>query len=88
MAEGLNLTRMGHYFVPQGEGAGPDGLPATFGSCQTAVVVGVNSHEDVTTVNLRGWTHEGEEFRHLEVATDADPRSASFHLSRDCPFGR
>lgn len=85
------LTRDGHYFVPDGGGTG---------MCQAAKIVKVWTPD---MVNLTGWDGNGDAFRHtsVPVLVDGDPergldlegvlrssKSASFHLSRSCPFGR
>lgn len=75
---------MGHYHVPGGETAGGEPI----GSCQTAVVVGVDL--DADTVNLVVWTHSGEDEKHLDVPAGNGRTSdaASFHLSMECPYKR
>jgi len=77
-AGGMTLTRMGHYHLPTG---------AEEGICQTAVVVFAN----VEDVNVVTWSREGVDQRRVGVPV-ADPRviraRATFHLSRDCPWGR
>lgn len=97
MEGNVNLVRLGHYFVPSGR-RDDDGLPT--GSCQTALVVGVN---DINNVNLRVWQHDGDDMirtavkvgdpvHFAQVAEDAlagaTPIAASFHLSGDCPWKR
>jgi hypothetical protein len=77
----MNLVRLGHYHIPD------SGADAGAGSCQTALVVRVWSE---SMVNLVVWTHEGNSVVHTSVRVHApsDSKSASFHLSGDCPYGR
>lgn len=97
MEGNVNLVRLGHYFVPSGRRS-DDGLPT--GSCQTALVVGINN---INNVNLRVWQHDGDDmirtsvevgdpahFAEGDASADetATPISASFHLSGDCPWKR
>ncbi len=82
------LTRDGHYFVPDGGGTG---------RCQAAKIVKVWSPD---MVNVVGWDGDGDQFKHTSVPVmhtyspeDVEKEfrastSASFHLSRACPFGR
>jgi hypothetical protein len=82
------LGRVGHYFTPRAGG----------GACQTAIVV--DAAEDVGTeadhhdeVNLAGWNQDGTPFsrtcvRVEQVLAAVDYDHASFHLTRDCPWGR
>ena len=82
----MNLTRLGHYHIPSGEGE--------TGSCQTALVVAVIKQDPIRSiVNLVVWEHDGDSQPHLGVPQD-DPfkgierHEATFHLSGECPFGR
>lgn len=80
----MNLVRLGHYHLPN-EGDG---------TCQTALVVGVVGGD----VNLKVWTHEGDEFTRMRVSVGLPEKTvaggaapaahASFHLSGDCPWGK
>ena len=89
MGEGIVLGRVGHYHNPGAR------------SCQTALVVLADpldaSHLDAPdgTVNLAVWQHDGEQFRREDVPVKAPNESlgeqgdvATFHLTRDCPWGR
>lgn len=72
------LGRVGHYF------------DAGNGSCSTALIVDAPSQE---TVNVAGWNQGGTAFSRTSVPVDATPdteadRANSFHLTRDCPWGR
>lgn len=80
------LGRVGHYHVPAGDSAG---------SCQTAIVAFVHDNGEGApslhlAVNVAGFEHDGEPFRRLDVpvAAPSSQPSASFHLTRDCPYGR
>lgn len=76
------LGRVGHYHVPDGDSAG---------SCQVAIVAHVHEGADGDElVNVAGFQHDGEPFRHLNVPVfRAEVSSkASFHTTRECPFGR
>lgn len=83
----MNLTRLGHYFVPTGSEVDADtGYPT--GSCQTALVVGIN---EGGSVNLACWQHDGDEFTrdNVDVGLPGEKGTgASFHLSLDCPWLR
>jgi hypothetical protein len=85
----MNLTRLGHFFHPHA--SGPD--KKLRGSCQTALVVGMNEKDN--EVNLAVWGKDGDTFRRLDVPVqDAGealhPRDGgdTFHLSMDCPWRR
>jgi hypothetical protein len=55
-------------------------------SCQTASIVYV--HPD-NTINVAGWTHEGDTFRREQVPVGPNESdSHEFHLNRACPWGR
>lgn len=78
------LGRVGHYHVPSGDGAG---------SCQVAIVAFVRpaGSDGAIRVDLAAFQHDGEPFRRVDVPvlvpeSAGDP--ASFHLTRDCPWGR
>ena len=76
------LGRVGHFHVPDGDGAG---------SCQVAIVAHVHPSADGgELVNVAGFQHDGEPFRHLDVPVYVEEgfAKASFHLTRDCPYGR
>lgn len=82
----MNIVQLGHYHTPSGAGEK--------GTCQTALVVGVVTDDPIrAVVNLKVWTHEGEEEKHLDVRQD-DPYNgiqrgaATFHLSGECPWLR
>ena len=81
--EDMVLGRIGHYFTPNSEGGG---------FCQTAIVVDVlpsPASDAPLRVNLAGWEHDGDPFRHLEVPVDVGALTgASFHLNRGCKWGR
>lgn len=90
----MNLVRLGHYHVPNGQF---DEGGYAEGSCQTALVVGVNSAK---SVNLVVWDHDGDtltreavpvddltRIKGEEGAEDAASR-ATFHLSAECPWKR
>jgi hypothetical protein len=83
--EGLVLGRIGHYF------------DASYGSCSTAIVV--DAAEDVGTeashtdmANVAAWNRDGMSFSRTSVPVNATPSiedtRSSFHLNRDCPWGR
>jgi hypothetical protein len=76
--EGLVLGRVGHYF------------DAGNGSCSTALVV--NVFEGDSLVNVTAWNHDGTPFSRTSVSLEAKPAiedtASSFHLNRDCPWGR
>lgn len=82
MSEGIVLARLGHYF------------DAGNGSCATAIVVNtdVSGELDIPVVTLRAWHHGGEEFGRTDVPVVAHPSTDdsnnTFHLTRDCPWGR
>lgn len=74
--DAIVLGRVGHYHVPSGSGAG---------SCQTALVVWSGG----SGVNLAVWTHDGDQTPRLDVpVSEVAAESATFHLTRDCPYGR
>lgn len=81
--EDIVLTRLGHYF------------DAGNGSCSTALVVEGPSGglDDQFFVNVTAWHHDGTPFNRTSVpvvkvvAAEAYHEN-SFHLSRDCPWGR
>lgn len=77
--EGIVLGRVGHYHVPNGE----DGF------CQTALVVD-GAGADGEVVNVVAWTHTGDPTPHIGLRVVQPPALgfASFHLTRDCPWGR
>lgn len=80
------LGRVGHYF------------DAGNGSCSTALVVGTfpeatGEGDLVTGVNVQAWHHGGEPFTRTSVPVVVviaaqDYHENSFHLTRDCPWGR
>lgn len=83
------LGRVGHYF------------DAGNGSCSTGLIVQTfeppagfegAARPEPTVVNVAGWNHDGAEFRRTSVPVDAAPTTEahanSFHLTRDCPWGR
>jgi hypothetical protein len=83
------LGRIGHYYDP-GSGA-----------CSAALVTHVYSAPGegpetgagapIILVNLRVWQSDAEDQRRLSVPVAGDqPREgmATFHLNRDCPWGR
>lgn len=79
----LVLGRVGHYFNSGN------------GSCSTAVVVDVVGEAQIAAparVNITGWSHDGEGFKHLDVpavpAPTVEDTASSFHLTRDCPWSR
>lgn len=85
MGEGIVLGRVGHYF------------DAGNGSCSTALVVDAfvpddAAEEESPAVNVVAWHHGGDQFSRTSVPVDAEPSTAaaanSFHLTRDCPWGR
>lgn len=71
------LGRVGHYF------------DAGNGSCNAAIVVEVHTPE---LVNVAGWNHGGTNYTRTSVPVDPSPTTEatanSFHLTRDCPWGR
>jgi hypothetical protein len=77
MDQAIVLTRAGHYF------------DAGNGSCSAATVCHVWSE---TVVNLQVLNGNGDAVSRTSVAVNATPAvedtSNSFHLSRDCPWGR
>lgn len=76
------LGRVGHYF------------DAGNGSCSTALIVETFGPEggEATAVNVAGWHHGGDAFSRTSVPVDGAPTAEaaanSFHLTRDCPWGR
>lgn len=77
------LGRVGHYF------------DAGNGACQTALVTAAFSSEtvpDAGAVNLAVWNHGATQTARASVPVDAAPtteaKANSFHLTRDCPWGR
>lgn len=80
--EGIVLGRVGHYF------------DAGNGSCSTAIVVEAFASPDGApgAVNVTAWHHGGDSFSRTSVPVDAEPSpdaaANSFHLTRDCPWGR
>lgn len=78
MDKELVLGRLGHYHVP---GTGD-------GACQVAIVAHVTAWPAATSVNIAGFEHDGEPMRHLDVPVGGPQDHATFHLTRDCPFGR
>lgn len=85
----MNLVRLGHYFHPHEPG--PEG--ELRGSCQTALVVGVDARHN--TVNLQCWDSDGDQFKRLDVpvmdtygAQHPPEGGDTFHLSADCPWRR
>jgi hypothetical protein len=82
MGSEIVLARLGHYF------------DAGNGSCSTALIVDVIDDGETLgpDVNVQAWHHGGEPFSRTSVVvvdapTAADDRN-SFHLTRDCPWGR
>ncbi len=78
--DGLVLGRIGHYF------------DAGNGSCSTALVVDVIDVGGKVGVNVKAWHGGGEEFTRTSVLHSGSPSKSdeisSFHLNRDCPWGR
>lgn len=76
--EGLVLGRIGHYF------------DAGNGSCSTALVVHVFAGG--AAINLVAWHQGGEQISRTSVPVSTSPskddETSSFHLNRDCPWGR
>lgn len=76
------LGRVGHYY------------DAGNGSCATALVVdvAVQGELDIPVVNIQAWHHGGTPFSRASVPVVAHPSTDdsnnTFHLSRDCPWGR
>lgn len=63
------------------------------GSCSTALVVDTFGPDGAATgVNVAAWNHDGTPFSRTSVPVDPAPSTEahanSFHLTRDCPFGR
>lgn len=84
----MNITRMGHYHTPSGEGEK--------GSCQAAIVTHTSDYDafegaprpDVW-VNLLVFGHGGDPIGNRTEVKVSEPREfATFHLSPDCPWGR
>lgn len=78
------LGRIGHYF------------DAGNGSCSTAIIVeadnSLDDADEAKLINVAGWHHGGDAFSRTSVPVDAAPTAEaaanSFHLTRDCPWGR
>lgn len=78
----MNLTRMGHYYVPSTE---PEAAPEN-GNCLAAIVAHVWSDG---MVNLAVFDRFGELDRRTRVdVAGPDGAAATFHLSQDCPWKR
>lgn len=82
------LGRVGHYHVPN----------SGDGYCQTALVTDATPAEagdigdPVPAINVVAWSHQGDPTPHIGVPVASPPEgdqvAASFHLTRDCPWGR
>jgi hypothetical protein len=93
----VNIVRLGHYFHPYTPKINDADQELT-GSCQTALVVGVQPTSPSTkpeTVNLVVWDKDGDSFRRLDVpvadalvALHPIDKGDTFHLSGDCPWKR
>lgn len=70
------LGRVGHYHIPN----------AGHGTCQVGFITNVDSAN--SRANLVVFTHDGEMERRHAVPVGAVSLEASFHLTRDCEFGR
>lgn len=79
------IMRAGHYFTPT-SGEGED----LAGSCQGATVAHVVTPESGgVEVNLDVLTHSAVHQPRLGVSVEpAGIGTASFHLTRDCPWGK
>jgi hypothetical protein len=76
-ASEIVLGRIGHYTYES--------------TCQTAIVTQVVAYTDGRTslVNLGVWTHGGQQEPRTSVPAGPPARAGeSFHLTRDCPWGR
>lgn len=77
--EEIVLGRIGHYHTPTGEGER--------GICRTALVTDVS--ESRGYVDLAAFEHEGDVLGARSGVLVSEPREfATFHLGRDCPWGR
>ena len=77
--DGLVLGRIGHYSY----GDSADG-PV----CLAALVTKVTPEGDGTIVNLAVWWSSGEPIQRTGVRVGEPTSTATFHLNRDCPWGR
>jgi len=90
----VNLTRLGHYHTPSGEGER--------GSCRTALVTFHSLYDEPPPpevegaekpdvfVNLHVFEHSGESADERQSVAVAPPNEsyATFHLSGECPHAR
>lgn len=86
MDQEIVLGRIGHYFTPTSSAD-----EELAGSCQTATIAHVwrGADEQPSSVNLSVLEQSGRPFERTSVLLGAPATgSASFHLTRDCPWGR